>query len=163
MKGIKGLIEPGLLNIILADDDKDDCFLFEEALRELSIPANLTIVPSGVQLIQLLSQQNKPAYNILFLDLNMPQKNGFTCLEEIRADYKLKQLSVIIMSTTNQADSIDLLHTKGANFYICKPSSFLQLKNVIHQAIILSANKNNQPTHGGQFIIGTTMDLNNTV
>lgn len=160
MKIIEDFTPPDLLNIILADDDKDDCFLFEEALKEWNIPANIATVPNGVQLMHLRCKQDSQAYDVLFLDLNMPQKNGFACLEKIKINIHLKQLSLIIMSTSCLDDNVDLLYENGANFCIRKPSSFMQLKNVIQQAIVLTANKSMLQSLREKFIICSKMELN---
>ena len=68
---------PTTLNLLLADDDSDDCFFFKEALEELTISAKLTTVNDGVQLMKLLSTTGTPLPDALFLDLNMPRKKRF--------------------------------------------------------------------------------------
>ena len=71
------------LKILLADDDSDDCDLFKTALDELKVNANLIIVNNGEQLITTL-KKSEAHYDIVFMDLNMPRKNGFECLLEIK-------------------------------------------------------------------------------
>src|SRR5580704_5402709 len=88
------------LNILLADDDIDDCIFFEEALEECPLSTHFTCVPDGEQLMQLLTNETNGLPHVLFLDLNMPRKNGFECLSELKVDKKLKQLPVIIFSTS---------------------------------------------------------------
>src|SRR5665647_2218424 len=87
------------LNILLADDDTDDCIFFKEALRELLLYTNLTTVQDGEQLMQLLTNETNELPHILFLDLNMPRKNGFECLSEIKQNKNLKDLPVVIFTT----------------------------------------------------------------
>jgi CheY-like chemotaxis protein len=84
------------LNILLADDDLDDCIFFKEAVGELMLSANLKVVHDGEQLMQLLISETSELPDVLFLDLNMPRKNGFECLTEIKLDPRLKQLPIII-------------------------------------------------------------------
>ncbi|NCI51965.1 response regulator [Sediminibacterium roseum] len=122
------------IQLLLADDDKDDCDLFREALDELPVTADLSTVHDGEQLMQLLSKKN-PLPQLLFLDLNMPRKNGFECLSEIKKNDALKDLPVVIFSTSYDRDIVNLLYTKGAHFYISKPNEFDKLKDVIHQAL----------------------------
>lgn len=122
------------IQLLLADDDKDDCDLFREALDELPVTADLSTVHDGEQLMQLLSKK-KPLPQLLFLDLNMPRKNGFECLSEIKKNDALKDLPVVIFSTSYDRDIVNLLYTKGAHFYISKPNEFDKLKDVIHQAL----------------------------
>ena len=125
------------LNILLADDDKDDCFLFNEALEELPLSTHLISVNNGDQLMHLLQKESNILPDILFLDLNMPRKNGFQCLEEIKRNEKLKSLPVVIYSTSFDESIAQLLYKNGAHYYIEKPTDFSLLKKVIHQALTL--------------------------
>ncbi|MDQ3111670.1 MAG: response regulator [Bacteroidota bacterium] len=107
------------LNILLADDDKDDRFFFRKALEALTIPTKVQTVNDGAELMQYLSREDILP-EVLFLDLNMPCKNGSECLSEIKASNKLKEIPVIIYSTSLYDDVADLLYTKGAHYYIRK-------------------------------------------
>lgn len=134
------------LNLLLADDDTDDCFIFNEALEELNMSAKLTTVNDGVQLMQLLSANETLLPDALFLDLNMPRKGGIECLSEIKISDKLMKLPVIIYSTSLNMEIVDLLYQKGAYYYICKPGEFDKIKKVIFEAItLISQNKLMQP------------------
>lgn len=125
-------------NIFLTDDDPDDCLLFSEALQEVSghEKTQLTIATDGVKLMQALDESVPPAPEIIFLDLNMPRKNGFECLDEIRNDPRLKDIPVVIFSTSSNKDVVERTYQQGANYYICKPQSYLVLKKTI--AFVLS-------------------------
>lgn len=125
------------LNLLLADDDTDDCLFFKEALEELPVSTKLTTVNDGVQLMHLLSEKDLPLPDALFLDLNMPRKSGIECLNEIKIINSLISLPVIIYSTSLNKEVVDLLYQKGALYYICKPGEFDKLKNVIFKAITL--------------------------
>jgi CheY-like chemotaxis protein len=140
------------LNLLLADDDPDDCIFFKDALEELPVSAKLTTVNDGVQLMQLLSKK-EVLPDVLYLDLNMPRKNGFDCLAEIKMDEKLKQLPVIIFSTSFDKEVVNHLHEKGAHFYIRKPAEFTQLKKVIHKSLELIADANKQQPSIDKFLI----------
>ena len=129
------------ISILLADDDKDDCLLFKEALEELHIQTTLTTASDGEQLMEILTQTPDKPFHVLFLDLNMPRKNGFTCLKEIKQDKILKPLPIIIFSTSYDAHTADLLFKDGAAHYICKPAHFSELKKVIQQALTLVTQK----------------------
>ncbi len=121
-------------DLLLADDDEDDRALFADALAELDIPVSLTTVPDGEQLMQFLGHSDKLP-GAVFLDLNMPRKNGVECLTEIRENEKLKQLKVIIFSTSFDRDVISQLYNKGAQNYIRKPYNFDKLKKVLRNAL----------------------------
>ena len=131
------------LNILLADDDTDDCFFFDKALKEIPIATHLTTVHDGEQLMNYLFENFEHLPNVLFLDLSMPRKTGFECLIDIKENKKLKDLPVIMFSTSFPRDInyeqglIDLLYQIGAQEYIRKPSDFAKLKEVIHNELIL--------------------------
>ncbi len=140
-------------NILLADDDIDDCIFFQEALNELPIKANLQTVNNGVDLMLFLKENITNLPDILFLDLNMPMKGGIECLTEIKSDAKLKKLPVIIFSTSLNMDVVNLLYIKGANHYIRKPGEFHLLKDVVHKALTISTlNPESHPVNK-EFII----------
>ena len=127
------------LKILLADDDLDDCNFFKHALEELSHSAQLTTVHDGEQLMQHLSEHSEHLPHVLFLDINMPRKNGLECLAEIKRNPKLKDIPVVMFSTSNSWDTINMLFNSGSHVYIHKPSDFAQLKQVIHHALPIAA------------------------
>ena len=134
-------------DLLLADDDIDDCIFFEDALKELPISATLSTVNNGIQLMNyLLAKPGNPP-DVLFLDLNMPRKSGIECLTEIKMIDKLKDLPVIIFSTSFNTEVVDLFYQKGAHYYIRKPGEYEKLRKVILEAVTLtSQNKLTQPT-----------------
>jgi CheY-like chemotaxis protein len=127
----------GPVRLLLADDDKDDCQFFSEALEELSVSAHLTIVNDGEQLMRLLADKTDQLPHALFLDLNLPRKNGLECLSEIKLNKKLKQLFIIIFSTSSEQDIVNKLYRNGAQYYIRKPAEFSQLKKLLQQAVTI--------------------------
>ena len=147
------------LKICLADDDKDDCYLFQEVLDELPFSYQLTFAHDGEQLMYLLNQHKDELPHVLFLDLNMPRKSGFQCLGEIKNDQKLKHLVVIIFSTSYEQSIVDQLHKEGAKYYIRKPSDFSLLKNVIHQALSLVSQDNISHPNVECFVLKGDNDL----
>ena len=143
------------LNIYLADDDDADCLLFKEALEELPVTANLTIVHDGEQLIDLLTKKGNKLPDVLFLDLNMPRKNGFATLGQIKRDEKLLKLPVIIFSTANDQAKVKMVFRDAAHYYIRKPAKFSELKEVIYKALSLIAEGNMQlPKEENFFLTG---------
>lgn len=127
------------IHVLLADDDLDDCVLFQDALNDLRIAASLSVVHNGEQLMEkILGDKEVP--DVLFLDLNMPRKNGLECLTELMAREQTKRVPVLIFSTSFNPDTIKLLHAKGARYYIRKPDEFESLKWVIDKGIRLAQN-----------------------
>ncbi len=130
------------LNVLFADDDIDDRFFFEKAMREIPIANNLTTVNDGEQLMDYLSKNMEQLPDVLFLDLSMPRKSGFECLSEIRENEQLKDMPVVMFSTSYTSDKnyeqsmIDVLYKMGAQGFIRKPGDFDKLKQVIHDALI---------------------------
>ena len=108
------------LNILLADDDKDDRFFFAKALKKISIATNLKTVNDGDRLMEYLTKNSEHLPDALFLDLNMPRKNGAECLEEIKSKKTLQQVPVIIYSTSLSDTIADVLYKKGAFYYLRK-------------------------------------------
>ncbi|MEO6305015.1 MAG: response regulator [Bacteroidia bacterium] len=128
-------------NIFLADDDDDDCNIFEDALNELDVEAKLTISNDGVELLNTLHETVPPPPWVIFLDLNMPRKNGFESLKEIREIAKLKEIPVVILSTSSNIEVIDKTFSLGANYYICKPTSYPLLTKMIAKVLSLTPEK----------------------
>lgn len=140
-------------NIILADDDDEDSTFFQIALDELFYSAKLKVVRNGVQLMDLLNSNTTSPFDILFLDLNLPIKSGFECLEEIRQNKNLKNLTVVIFSTSFNIEYVDVLYKKGATYYIQKPGDFSKFKKVIQKALVNSAQIDNLQPGREDFIL----------
>jgi CheY-like chemotaxis protein len=126
-----------LLHLVLADDDFDDCIFFKEALEELSHATALKTVNNGVALMRLLREGVEPLPHVIYLDLNMPLKTGFECLAEIKQTEKLKDVPVIIFSTSFNAEIAEKLREQGAAHYIRKPGDFADLKKILSQSLDL--------------------------
>ena len=128
-------------NILLADDDIDDRFFFSKALKEIPLLTHLTVVHDGEELMNYLEKNTENLPNILFLDLSMPRKTGFECLYEIKDNEKLKNMPVVMFSTsfpsnnTYEQGMIETLKKIGAQDYIRKPGDFKLLKELIHNII----------------------------
>jgi CheY-like chemotaxis protein len=129
------------LNILLADDDTDDCYFFDKALKEIPIASHLTFVHDGEELMTYLTKYFEQLPDVLFLDISMPRKNGLECLSEIRQNKKLKELTVVMLSTADSKDTISKVFSSGAHVYIHKPNDFAQLKQVIHHALPIATEK----------------------
>ncbi len=141
------------INILLADDNIDDCLLFREALEALPVSANLDIVYDGDQLMERLSEKGAKLPDVLFLDLYMPRKNGFASLGAIKRNSELQNIPVIIISSVSEQESVKNVFRDAAHYYICKPANFLQLKKVIYEALTLIAQPNNHLANKESFMI----------
>ena len=123
------------LQIILADDDESDRTNFIDALEESRIKSSVIAVKDGVELMDYLNSDDTPIPHLLFLDLNMPRKNGLTCLKEIRKTPKLKDVAVAIYSTSSYEKDIEETFQNGANVYIKKPRDYKVLKDVLDKVL----------------------------
>ncbi|MBA4849225.1 response regulator [Emticicia sp. BO119] len=121
-------------HIILADDDEDDRIFFKEALSETVSSATINTANDGLELMNMLSDKLPDA---IFLDLNMPFKNGQECLYEIKTNRRYKNIPVVIYSTSSNVDQINSTFKAGANLYISKPDSYIELKIILKKVFTL--------------------------
>ena len=112
------------VKILLADDDLDDQELFEEALRASELNAEFITVSDGNKLLKHLASLDGKFPDIIFLDINMPLKNGKECLKIIRSNRKFEQVPIIMFSTSSYSQDIQETFTNGANLYISKAIFF---------------------------------------
>lgn len=141
------------LNILLADDDTDDCIFFRKALTELDLHTNLTALHDGEKLMEFLINKATEFPDVLFLDLNMPRKNGFECLSEIKLNEKLAYLPVIVFSTSFEQSVVNSLYENGAQYFIRKPAAFSQFKKIILQSLTLIAQGNTSQPNRENFVL----------
>jgi len=144
------------IKIFLAEDDEDDREFFKEALKNLPIQTELTILKDGEELMAALDTCIPPPPFVIFLDLNMPRKNGFECLTEMRQIAKLRKIPIIILSTSDNEDAINTTYSLGANFYIRKPRSFAQLKKVIELVLTVELAKGGQQITKEKYLLAIT-------
>jgi CheY-like chemotaxis protein len=126
------------IHIILADDDEDDRLFFTDAFEELKINTKVNTFNDGVELMNYLNQADAILPNVLFLDLNMPRKNGIECLDEIKMDEKFNDIAIAIFSTSSSEEHIEETFVRGANIYIKKPSDFVLLKKVLSDVVTIN-------------------------
>lgn len=128
-------MENDALYILLADDDADDRLFFKEAMEEINGDMLVSFVNDGSQLMYFLNQPGIRLPDIIFLDLNMPVRNGMECLKEIRANGKFKDLVIVIYSTSGSDNHMQEALILGANTYIKKPNNFTDLKTSLAKVI----------------------------
>lgn len=119
--------------IILAEDDEDDRLFFTDALAEVDPDAHLVHAGNGKELLQLLADA-ETLPDIVFLDLNMPLLNGYECLTQIRGRERLKDLFVVVLTTSFSDFNFEKVFSLGASYYGIKPSSMVDLRSFIEGA-----------------------------
>lgn len=125
------MIKNEIIRVLLADDDKEDRSDFIEAFENLKIKTQVHTVKNGVELMDYLKDPSVIVPHLLFLDLNMPKKSGLECLIEIKQIEKLKNLTVVIFSTSSSKNDIADTFLNGANVYLKKPAHLTVLKKAL--------------------------------
>ena len=113
-------------------------FFFTDAFDELKISTKVNTFNDGVELMDYLNADDALLPHVLFLDLNMPKKNGIECLHEIKKNEKFKDIAIAIFSTSSSEEHIEETFVNGANIYIKKPSDFEVLKKILSHVVTLN-------------------------
>jgi CheY-like chemotaxis protein len=123
------------IEILLVEDNPGDVRLTLEALKDGKVLNHLSVVGDGVEAIAFLHQEgayaNAPSPDLIFLDLNLPKKDGREVLQEIKNDESLKHIPVVVLTTSNADMDILRTYELHANCYITKPVDFEQFTKVI--------------------------------
>lgn len=124
-----------LFKVALVDDDEDDRFNFMEAFGMLKIKTELLLFNDGQEFIDYVDVDSNIMPELIFLDLNMPRKNGIDCLKYLRKRKNGNELFIAIYSTSSAIKDMDMTFTNGANIYIQKPTNFDILTKVIDRTL----------------------------
>jgi len=126
------------VTILLADDDEEDRAMTISALRERRVANEIRCVGDGAELADYLfhrgryaNPEDAPTPGLILLDLNMPKKDGREALREIKADPQLRQIPVVVLTTSKADTDIGRVYDLGANSFIAKPVSFDSLVDVM--------------------------------
>ncbi len=112
-------------NILIVEDNPGDVRLMQEALREGNVPCRLHVAPDGVVATSFLRRQGPhagaPRPDFILMDLNVPRKHGTEVLADIKSDPALRQIPVIVLTTSAAPHDIQRAYDLHANCYITKP------------------------------------------
>jgi chemotaxis family two-component system response regulator Rcp1 len=115
------------LEILLVEDNPADVRLTREALNELKQDSRLNVARDGEEALQYLRREGTfsaaPRPDIVILDLNLPRKDGRELLAEIKSDHDLRQLPVVVLTTSRAEQDILRTYDLHANCYVIKPAS----------------------------------------
>jgi CheY-like chemotaxis protein len=127
-----------LITILMAEDDADDRLMTREAFQECRLGNPLQFVADGEELMDYLKRRGPyadavrfPMPGLILLDLNMPRKDGREALREIKADPELREIPVVVLTTSKAEEDVANSYSDGANSFITKPVSFAALIEVV--------------------------------
>ncbi|HWP24108.1 MAG TPA: response regulator [Candidatus Binatia bacterium] len=125
------------MEILLVEDNEDDIVLEQEALAEARLVNLMHVVRDGEEAMAYLRRQgayrNARTPGLVLLDINMPKKNGFEVLNEIKADPALSHIPVVMLTTSESEADVVKSYARGACSYITKPMDFDKFRDVIKQ------------------------------
>jgi two-component system response regulator len=120
-----------LVRILLAEDDDDDFYLTEHALKENRLRNEISRVKDGEELMRYLRHEGEfQAHggprepSLILLDLNMPKMDGREALREIKSDPKLRHIPVVVLTTSQAEEDVVRSYQLGVNSFITKPVTF---------------------------------------
>jgi CheY-like chemotaxis protein len=116
-------------NILVADDDKEDYQFLLEGLLRISPEFFVRRAANGLEFLGYLKSFEKP--DVIFLDLNMPVRNGIESLKAMKAIPEFQHIPVIVYSTSNFVRDINASYQYGAHYFIEKPTSIGSVVNVL--------------------------------
>ena len=123
------------VEILMVEDSLGDVRLIQEALQEAKVRNRMTVVGDGEEAMACLRKQGRYARaatpGLILLDLNLPKKNGFEVLQEIKEDEILKRIPVVILTTSQAEQDIVKSYDLYANAYITKPVDLDQFLAVV--------------------------------
>jgi CheY-like chemotaxis protein len=114
------VIKAPIRKILLVDNDKDDCFVFETALHEVDPSIELVSLNDGKDVLDYLSTETP---DLIFLDLKMPLKSGHECLKELQEHPSFRKIPVIVYSESDYSVDINVSYGLGATLYFPKPNT----------------------------------------
>ena len=128
------------ITIVMADDDEDDRMFAQDALEEARLANNIDFVEDGEELMDYLQHNGKyengnspDRPGLILLDLNMPRKDGREALKEIKADPNLRQIPVVVLTTSKAQEDIFRTYDLGVSSFITKPVSFEGLVDIMNE------------------------------
>jgi two-component system response regulator len=126
---------PHPVQILIVEDNPADARLVREVMRDSKILNEINWVSDGVEALAFLRNQGKyanaPRPNLIFLDLNMPRKDGREVLREIKADPVFRSIPVVVMTSSQAEEDIARAYDQHANCYVRKPIDFSQFHGVV--------------------------------
>lgn len=121
--------------ILLIDDDRDDAELFKEALLEINASIRFLHYEDAKEGLKTLLGKHNDLPDLIFLDINMPVTSGWHCLTEFKKTDHLKNIPVIMFTTSSQPKEKEMAKHLGAADFITKPSEYKTLKEMLSSVV----------------------------
>lgn len=121
------------VSVLVVEDSPADVRLIREALKDASVPVKITVAHDGIEAMTCLYELDAAATlpDLMLLDLNLPRKNGREVLAEVKTSPRLKQIPVLVMTSSRSDEDINQAYALNANCYIAKPYDFHEYVNVV--------------------------------
>jgi len=121
--------------LLLVDDDSDDTELFSEAVSEIDSSVLFHCSSDGNEILEKLSEKKIDTPDLIFLDINMPEMSGWQFLERVKGNQRLKDIPVIIYTTSSTRSDLMHARTSGALCFVTKPANYGRLKKILEIVI----------------------------
>ena len=116
----------------MADDDKDDFLILKEAAEKAGETFQVSYAANWIELWRFIL---KTVPDLLFLDINMPVKDGIECLQLIRNERKYDCIPILMYSTSVSKVDVDKAYKNGANYFIVKPNAIDDITSIIKKLL----------------------------
>ena len=126
-----------MIDVLLVEDDPADVLLIEEAFADNKVRNRLHVVSDGVEALQFLRREGQyadaPQPDLVLLDLNLPRMDGREVLAAVKADERLRQIPVVVLTTSKAEEDVLRSYKLHANAYVTKPVDFDRFIEVVRQ------------------------------
>jgi len=139
-----------VINILIVDDNPGDVRLTAEALKDCKVPTRLYTANNGVEAMAFLHRRGKfadvPLPDLILLDLNMPEMNGWQLLAKVKEDAALKHIPVVILTGSGEREDIVKTYKAHADCYVPKPIDLEQFTKKVKPIVNFLLTSTKLPT-----------------
>lgn len=130
-------VNTATIRVLVADDNEDHAFLIVRALRSAEgVVLEVETVTDGQEALDYLYQRaryaGQPRPNLILLDLKMPRVNGFEVLEQVKGDAELREIPIVVLSSSDRTEDIAAAYRMGGNSYVTKSTSAAGLRESVN-------------------------------
>jgi CheY-like chemotaxis protein len=120
--------------LLLVEDESDDAFLVKRAFERAKIPCTVEVLTDGDKAVNYLSDGDRgrrPLPDLILLDIKLPRRSGLEVLQWIRSHPELDRLPVVMLTNSDEPQSIGTAYHEGANSYLVKPIKYHELEHML--------------------------------